>query len=87
MKKLILFCFAIFLIFTNCGKGDDSGQDIIVKQEFPEIAVVDISQETGWDYWVGGKEDYYFINASDGLPESLLYHSEEAKKGLYSFFY
>ncbi len=86
MKKSVLIFATTFLIFTNCGKGDEPGQEDILKQEFPEIAVVDISQETEWDYWVGGQEDYYFINASDGLPESLLYHSQEANKDYTVFF-
>lgn len=85
MKKSFLFCATTFLIFTNCGKSEEPEQEDIL-QEFPDIAVVNINQETGWDYWVGGKEDYYFVNASEGLPESLLYHSEEAKKDYTVFF-
>lgn len=52
----------------------------------PDIAIVDISHESEWDYWVGGKDDFYFIKADGSRPTAVLFHSAEAKKD-YSIFF
>ncbi len=80
MKKAITIIF-IVLFFTNCNKGEG---DAI--SELPDISVVDISQESDWDYWVVGKKDYYFVKAKNDLPESVLYHSSETNYD-YSIFF
>ncbi len=77
MKKLITLLLIIPLIFfTNCN--EDEKEDL--KPGLPEISVVDISQESGWDYWVVGKDDYYFIKSGYSIPEAVLFHSTEANK-------
>lgn len=79
-------------IILSCGGSDDPEPDILdnpdLKQEFPDIAVVDISQESDWDYFVGGNEDYYFINANENndLPKEVLYYSAEADKKFTTIF-
>tara|TARA_R110002033_G_scaffold162910_1_gene199772 strand:+ start:3803 stop:5029 length:1227 start_codon:yes stop_codon:yes gene_type:complete len=72
MKKSIIILFVITLFVTNCSKEEKE-----TVSELPNISVVDISQESDWDYWVIGKKDYYFLKANNELPESVLYHSTE----------
>ena len=74
----ILFFLAITLILLGCKK--DS------RPELPEISVINIGQESDWDYWVVGKNDYYYIKAENSLPKSVLFHSSEADKD-YSIFF
>jgi len=77
MKKFIILLVIIPLIFfTNCNEDEKKAS----KPELPEISVVDISQESEWDYWVVGRDDYYFIKSSYSIPEAVLFHSTEANK-------
>lgn len=84
MKKFIYLLLIIPLFFTSCS--DENDEPKLAK--LPDVNVVDISQESDWDYWVFGKEDYYFIkaNSSSTLPESVLYHSSEINKDFSIFF-
>jgi len=67
MKKCYLFLL-VFLIFLNgCDKKDE-------KSNLPEITVVDVSQETNWDYWVVGKDgDYILIKESYSKPKEVFF--------------
>ena len=40
----------------------------------PEFSVVDVSQESEWDYQVFGKEEYFYIDVENSLPKSVFYH-------------
>ena len=80
MKLNVLKYLLIFsLILVGCKKKDP-------KPELPELSVVDISQESDWDYWVVGKSDYYFLKTENSLPQTVLFHSSEANKD-YSIFF
>jgi hypothetical protein len=80
MKKYIYLVFIIPLFLTSCSKEDDDPEVNLL--ELPNINVVDISQESDWDYWVFSENDYYFIkvNSTSTLPEAVLYHSSEINK-------
>lgn len=84
MKKLIYLLLIIPLFITSCS--DENEEPKLA--ELPDINVVDISQESDWDYWVFGKDDYYFIkaNSSSTVPEAVLYHSSKINKDFSIFF-
>ncbi len=84
MKKFIYLLLIIPLFFTSCADDDNEPKFA----ELPDISVVDISQESEWDYWVAGKKDYYYIkaNSSRTLPEAVLFHSSQDNKD-YSIFF
>jgi hypothetical protein len=83
MKHLVsLGIIAVIIILGSligCDKEDS-------KPELPEISVIDIGDESGWDYLVLGKEDYYFIKGRNSYPEGVLFYSSEADKE-YSIFF
>ena len=56
------------------------------KAKIQDINIVDISDESYWDYCVIGTEDYYFIKTSGNLPEAVLFHSEDTGYD-YSIFF
>jgi len=84
MKKTLMYFGAILLllmVFTNCKEDEKTTPDPDpVVPTLPDISVIDISAETGWDYCVAGKEDYYYIESTETAPQSVLYHSAEAQK-------
>ncbi|RLD86177.1 MAG: hypothetical protein DRJ07_01440 [Bacteroidetes bacterium] len=84
MKKYCYLLLIIPLLFAGCS--DDNEEPKLA--ELPDVNIVDISQESDWDFWVFGKDDYYFIkaNSSSTLPESVLYHSSEINKDFSIFF-
>lgn len=51
-----------------------------VKKDLPDFTVVDISDESAWDYWVVGKEEYFYIDEENSLPKSVFYHSFKNNK-------
>jgi hypothetical protein len=73
---LILIMIMPFL--SDCKKEEK-------EKKLPDISIIDISDETEWDYEVVGKEDYYFIKTNNSSPEVVLFHSSEANKD-YSIF-
>ena len=83
MKKNF-YLILIIIFIASCS--DENEEPKLA--ELPDVNVVDISQESDWDYWVFGKEDYYFIktNSSSTLPEAVLYHSSEINKDFSIFF-
>ena len=84
MEKFIYLLLFIPLFIISCSDDNDEPKFA----DLPDISVVDISQESDWDYWVAGKEDYYYIkeNSTSTLPEAVLFHSSEANKD-YSIFF
>ncbi len=83
MKKNF-YLLLIIIFIASCS--DENEEPKLA--ELPDVNVVDISQESDWDYWVFGKDDYYFIkeNSSSTLPESVLYHSSKINKDFSIFF-
>lgn len=75
LKYLLIFS----LILVGCKKKD-------IKPDLPDISIVDVSQESDWDYWIVGKNDYYYLKTENSLPKSVLFHSSEANKD-YSIFF
>jgi hypothetical protein len=51
-----------------------------VQKDLPDFSVVDISKESTLDYWVVGKEEYFYIDVENSLPKSVFYHSFESGK-------
>ena len=78
MKKLYILVIAL-VFFLGCKKE-------ISKPDLPDISIVDISKDSDWNYWVVGKNDYYYIKAENSLPKSVLFHSSEVNKD-YSIFF
>jgi hypothetical protein len=69
------------LVFQSCEKEEEQ------KPNLPDVSIVDISQETDWDYCVVGKSDYFYVKANNNnIPEAVLFHSKEANKD-YSIFF
>jgi hypothetical protein len=61
-------------IITSCKKDEES------KSELPDISVIDVSQESEWNYCVLGKSDYYYIKTNGSTPDAVYFHSSEANK-------
>ena len=71
MKKSIILIIIVTLI-TSCKKEKE-------KLPLPDISVIDISQETSWNYWVVSNQgDYYYVKkSSDNLPINVMLHSSK----------
>lgn len=82
MKKPMTFLIVLitFLAFFSCNKDEDS------KPDMPDINIIDISEESNWDYCVLGTEDYFFIRTNGSVPEAVLFHSADAGYD-YSIFF
>jgi hypothetical protein len=79
LKKIftIVLVVSTAFIINSCTSNDDEKPDI------PDISVINIQQETSWDYMVAGKKDYYFIKAnSNNKPHAVLFHSSQANKDI-----
>lgn len=72
MKKSIIILMVLSLGFFACNKDDDT------KQQVPDISVVDVGGQSGWNYCVLGLEDYYFIKTENAMPSSVLFKSGQA---------
>jgi hypothetical protein len=46
-----------------------------IQKNLPDFTVVDVSNECNWDYWVVGKEEYFYIDAENSLPKAIFYSS------------
>ena len=55
-------------------------------KSLPDFSVVDISKESQWDYWVVGKEEYFYIYEENSKPNSVLFHSFKTGKDCAVFF-
>jgi len=52
-----------------------------IKEELPDFTVVDVSSDvSGWDYWIVGKEECFYIDEENSKPKSLLFHSFKTGK-------
>ena len=90
IKKSVFIFFpflcGIIILLPSCKKDSDSNDQINTKMDIPAISIIDISQESNWDYWVLGKKDYYFIKESNSKPEAVFFHSYEDNEE-YSIFF
>ena len=86
MKKSIILLLLMTFFVTNCSK--DGGNEEPKLLELPDVSVIDVGQDSDFDLWVLGKEDYFFIKANASLtyPEEVLYHSSELNKEFSIFF-
>lgn len=72
-KLLILIC--LLIIFSTCKKED-------TKTAKMEFIVVEVNQESDWDYWIIGKDgDSYFIKLQNLKPNVLLYKPDVNNDG------
>lgn len=60
----VLISLSILLVTSACNKK---------QQDAPAISVIETSGETNWDYMVVGNNDYFFINQTNYLPNSVMY--------------
>ncbi len=75
MKNQTIIMFLIMaMVLVGCNKDDKS------KPELPDISVIEISQESDWNYCVIGKSDYYYIRDNGTTPDAVFFHSSEANK-------
>jgi len=85
MKNKALFLIALLLMGTlySCKKDDDGDE---VQDPLPELSIVDISQETEWNYEVIGLKDHYYIKTDENnILSGVEFYSKEADKD-YSIF-
>jgi len=76
-STVVIICFLAY----QCKKTNEVSQP-----ELPDISVVDISQESDWDYWLVGPENYFYIKENNSLPVAVSYHSAEHNKDISIFF-
>ena len=63
--------------------------DCTKKEEFnsSDIAIVDIKQESTWDYWVVCKDgDYFFLQETNSKPSNVLMHTGKTNTDIPIFF-
>ncbi|MGZ0016902.1 YfaP family protein [Yeosuana sp. AK3] len=84
-KSIVLFLLMTFFV-TNCSK--DGRVEDPKLLELPDVSVIDVNQDSSFDLWVLGKEDYFFIKANSSLtyPEKVLYHSFDLNRDFSIFF-
>jgi len=70
---VIFIGVSIMLSVISCEKEDK-------KPEMPDINIIDVSEDSEWDYFVLGKEDYFFIKADEYRPNSVVFHCGEDDK-------
>lgn len=73
MKNLnIVIAISIGFLFISCFDNQ--------QREMPELNIVDISDETTWDYWVVGHDDDFYIKEEDGALSGVMFHAGDANK-------
>jgi hypothetical protein len=80
---IIVYVLIISLSLISCKEPDESGS------ENPEVTIIDISQNTNWDYMVVGNDmSSFFVNIrEDGIPTDLYYKPEiDSDKGFTFLF-
>ncbi|MDD4032056.1 MAG: hypothetical protein PHS48_02295 [Bacteroidales bacterium] len=80
MKNIILL-FILFACTFISGCAEQENPKIV-----PDINVVNVSEETDWDYWVGGSDDYFFLKTDGPLPRFASFFSSETNKDYAVFF-
>lgn len=79
--KLSICLFLVFFatIITDCTKEAETNNS--------ELAIVDISEESDWDYWVVYKDgDYFYLQESNSRPSTVLMHLKESNTDIPIFF-
>lgn len=77
--KLWLICLILTvpLSFSDCNK----------KEESKDFAVVDVKQETDWDYWIIAKDgSNFFVEEENNVPRSVYYKPDSNQEGYIIFF-
>lgn len=80
---LTIWGIILIIVFTIIACEEDSKDKY---EPMPDIAIVDISDDSDWDYWVVGKGDYFFIEESGGYPTAVSYHVADDNKNISIFF-
>jgi len=81
MKTNYAFLLIVFVFMGFSCKKDEKK-----KPDLPDISVVDISQESEWDYWVAGHDDNYFVKSENSKPTIVQFYSKQANKDFTVFF-
>lgn len=81
MKKVTLMLLLV-ISTISCEKKDENDQ----KPEMPDISVVDISNESDWNYAVLGQEDYFLLKTNGSRPEVLNYRVAQTGKDYFISF-
>jgi hypothetical protein len=67
-------------------KGIGYGNQVSFKTKELELAIIDVSHETGWDYWVIAKDgSNYFVTMNNNRPASVFFKPDNKKNG-YNIF-
>lgn len=74
MKNSIIVILVIVLAIAGCEKESDTVQTV------PDISVIDVGGQSGWNYCVLGREDYYFIKTNNMMPEVVSFYSKNANR-------
>jgi hypothetical protein len=77
VSTVVIICFLAF----QCKKTTESTQ-----LELPDISIVDVSQESNWDYWIVGPDDNFYLTENNSIPQSVLYRSTATNKDISIIF-
>jgi len=79
MKKTIQLLFFLFLGLNACNKEEQT-------KDF-KLAIVDISKESDWDWFVSDKEgNYFFLQESNSKPIKVMLHFNTSETDIPVFF-
>jgi len=71
--SVIFIVVLIMLSVVSCEKEEN-------EPEPPDINIIDVSEDSEWDYCVLGEEDYFFIKTDGYRPSSVVFHCGEDDK-------
>ncbi len=74
---VVIICFLAF----QCKKTTES-----TILDLPDISIVDVSQDSNWDYWVVGPDDNFYLTENNSIPQSVLYRSTTTNKDISIIF-
>jgi lipocalin-like protein len=84
MKKYFLLVFSLFLV-SSCNKSED--ENIPEPQQLADISIIDIKNESDYDYWVYLKTgDNLILKEENGLPTEVFINKENSEKVNYINF-
>lgn len=86
MKNIKYLLLIISLIYSGCSKEEE-----VSKTDYPEFAIIDISEDTYFDFAVYSKnsDDYIYVKSNDlnnEIPTSVLYYNSNANKKIAIFY-
>ena len=83
LNKIISTSVAIIICFfaVQCKKTTESTQQLL-----PDISIVNVSEESNWNYWVVGPEDYFYVAENNSIPQTVLFRSSENNKDISIIF-